>query len=177
MKGTGAVVPNQGKTFAAVTDGLSQTLLAAEVKTYQPAYHDCAGALPAALAIPTLSPDVPALLGVMKSATSQCKAATPGHAKWVHGNTFNDAFTTALPPNTTSNDGSSPPLVADFVSIDEDDGGPTYSIVTARSYHPGGVQALMGDGGVRFFKSTIRWNIWRALGTVNGGEVVSSDAY
>ena len=61
--------------------------------------------------------------------------------------------------------------------IDEDDGGPTYSIVTARSYHPGGVQGLMGDGGVRFFKSTIQWNIWRALGTGNGGEVVSSDAY
>ena len=173
----GAIVPNQGKTFAAITDGLSQTLLAAEVKTYQPAYHDCAAGLPTALASPTISPDVSALLAMMKSVTSACKAPAAGHTKWVHGDTFNDAFTTALPPNMISGDGLNPPVDSDFVSIDEDDGGPTYSLVTARSHHPGGVQALMADGGVHFFKSSIQVNIWRALGTVNGGEVVSSDAY
>ena len=36
--------PNQSRRFAAFTDGLSQSLLAAEVKTYQQAYHDCTGA-------------------------------------------------------------------------------------------------------------------------------------
>jgi prepilin-type N-terminal cleavage/methylation domain-containing protein len=175
--GPGAIETNQSKPFSGFVDGLSQTLLAAEVKTYQPAYHNCPGALPAALASSTISPDVSALLSLMSSTTSQCKAATTGHAKWVHGDTFNDAFTTALPPNTISNDGSTPQVDSDYVSTDEDDGGPTYSIVTARSRHPGGVQALMGDGGVHFFKSTIQFNIWRSLGTVNGGEVVSSDAY
>jgi prepilin-type N-terminal cleavage/methylation domain-containing protein/prepilin-type processing-associated H-X9-DG protein len=47
---------------------------------------------------------------------------------------------------------------------------------TARSYHPGGVNALLGDGSVRFFKDTINVQIWRALSTSKAGEVISSDA-
>ncbi len=47
----------------------------------------------------------------------------------------------------------------------------------ARSYHPGGVNALMADGSVKFFKSTIAVMTWRALSTTIGGEVVSSDTY
>jgi hypothetical protein len=39
------------------------------------------------------------------------------------------------------------------------------------------VNALLGDGSVRFVKSTIDGNIWRALGTISGGEVLSSDSY
>ena len=61
--------------------------------------------------------------------------------------------------------------------MDEDDGGPTYAAVTSRSYHPGGVNALFGDGSVRFIKDSIHWQTWRALGTVAGGEVVSADSY
>jgi prepilin-type processing-associated H-X9-DG protein len=49
--------------------------------------------------------------------------------------------------------------------------------VTARSYHAGGVNTLFGDGSVRFIKSTVDGMIWRGLGTVAGGEVVSSDSY
>ncbi len=45
------------------------------------------------------------------------------------------------------------------------------------SYHPGGVDALMGDGTVRFIKSSVSLQAWRAIGTRNGGETVSSDAY
>lgn len=45
-------------------------------------------------------------------------------------------------------------------------------LFNARSYHPGGVNALLGDGSVRFVKSTIDGMVWRALGTVAGGEVV-----
>jgi prepilin-type processing-associated H-X9-DG protein len=70
-----------------------------------------------------------------------------------------------------------PPYDSDLVSEDEDDGGPTSSAVTARSYHPGGVNILFGDGSVRFLKDSIHWQTWRALGSVAGGEVVSSEAY
>ena len=36
---------------------------------------------------------------------------------------------------------------------------------------------MMGDGSVRFAKSTIALNIWWALGTKANGEVISSDAF
>ena len=42
----GAIGSNLSRTFASFTDGLSNTLLASEVKTYTPAYHDC-GTVPA----------------------------------------------------------------------------------------------------------------------------------
>jgi prepilin-type N-terminal cleavage/methylation domain-containing protein/prepilin-type processing-associated H-X9-DG protein len=47
----------------------------------------------------------------------------------------------------------------------------------SRSYHPGGVNALMGDGSVKFAKDSISLPVWRALSTTRGGEVISSDAY
>jgi prepilin-type processing-associated H-X9-DG protein len=49
--------------------------------------------------------------------------------------------------------------------------------VTARSNHPGGVQALLADGHVSFMKNTINVGIWQSLGSRNGGEVISSDSY
>ena len=45
------------------------------------------------------------------------------------------------------------------------------------SYHPGGVNVLMGDGSVRFIKDSINVVTLRALITLKGGEVVSADAY
>ena len=50
------------------------------------------------------------------------------------------------------------------------------SFVAARSYHSGGVNALFADGSVRFAKSSINLQTWRALSTPNGGEVVSADS-
>jgi prepilin-type N-terminal cleavage/methylation domain-containing protein/prepilin-type processing-associated H-X9-DG protein len=47
----------------------------------------------------------------------------------------------------------------------------------ARSRHPGGVNALFGDGRVQFVKDTVSISVWRAVGSLNGGEVVSSDSY
>lgn len=44
----------------------------------------------------------------------------------------------------------------------------------ARSNHPGGVNALMGDGSVRFVQDSIDRDTWRALGTCAGGEVLGS---
>ncbi|MFO0957631.1 MAG: DUF1559 domain-containing protein [Isosphaeraceae bacterium] len=46
----------------------------------------------------------------------------------------------------------------------------------ARSRHPGGVNALMADGGVRFVKDAIQVQCWRALSTTRGGEIVPADA-
>ena len=49
--------------------------------------------------------------------------------------------------------------------------------VPPSSQHPGGVNMLLGDGSVRFIKNTISLITWRALGTRNGGEVLSADSY
>jgi prepilin-type N-terminal cleavage/methylation domain-containing protein/prepilin-type processing-associated H-X9-DG protein len=49
--------------------------------------------------------------------------------------------------------------------------------VATRSNHPGGVQTLMADGHVQFIKNSINLATWQALGSRNGGEVVSADSY
>ena len=65
----------------------------------------------------------------------------------------------------------------DWDSIDENDGGPTYMSLTASSYHPGGVNALFADGSVHYVKNAVSPVVWRALGSVAGGEVLSADQY
>jgi prepilin-type N-terminal cleavage/methylation domain-containing protein/prepilin-type processing-associated H-X9-DG protein len=47
----------------------------------------------------------------------------------------------------------------------------------ARSRHPGGLNALMCDGSVRFLKNSINIVPYQALTTTRGGEVLSSDSY
>ncbi len=46
-----------------------------------------------------------------------------------------------------------------------------------RSLHPGGANFLMGDGSVRYLKQSINLTTYQALGTKQGGEVVSSESY
>jgi prepilin-type N-terminal cleavage/methylation domain-containing protein/prepilin-type processing-associated H-X9-DG protein len=176
--------PNASRKLASFNDGLSNTVLAAEVKTYTPCYHDCGSVPPPGPTGPTTYPDVSSVLASIAAApTSGCKIATGpsatlggGHSRWCNGNSFYDGLTTTLPPNTKSPAGS-PAIDSDMSSDDEDDGGPTYAAITSRSYHPGGVNALFADGSVHLIKNTINYQTWRALGTVAGGEVVSSDAY
>jgi prepilin-type N-terminal cleavage/methylation domain-containing protein/prepilin-type processing-associated H-X9-DG protein len=44
---------------------------------------------------------------------------------------------------------------------------------SARSHHPGGVNVSFADGSVHFVSQTVDLTAWRALGSRNGGEVVS----
>jgi prepilin-type N-terminal cleavage/methylation domain-containing protein/prepilin-type processing-associated H-X9-DG protein len=50
-------------------------------------------------------------------------------------------------------------------------------IVNALSNHPGGCNVQFADGSVRFVKSSVNMRTWMQLGTIAGGEVVSSDSY
>lgn len=45
------------------------------------------------------------------------------------------------------------------------------STATARSRHSGGVNILMADGSVHFINQNVNLGVWRALGTVAGGEM------
>ncbi len=50
----------------------------------------------------------------------------------------------------------------------------TYTAVgyrAARSKHTGGVNAMLGDGSVRFVRDSVDLNIWRGASTKSGGEV------
>lgn len=45
------------------------------------------------------------------------------------------------------------------------------------SNHPGGVNVLFADGSVKFLKDSINQQTWMSLGSRDGGEVISADAY
>ena len=50
------------------------------------------------------------------------------------------------------------------------------SYAGSRSRHPGGVNTLFGDGSVRFTKDSINAQVWLAIHSINGGEVISADS-
>ena len=85
-------------------------------------------------------------------------------------------MTTAFPPNKPAINPTSRADL-DILTVLISKNQPLYGAITARSYHPGGVNALFADGSVRFIKTTIDGNTWRALGTIAGGEVISADSY
>ncbi|MFO0907639.1 MAG: DUF1559 domain-containing protein [Isosphaeraceae bacterium] len=167
--------PNRSRRIADFTDGTSNTLMAADVKAYQP-YRRCNSQLANInnpLSVP--GPEADPYTVAPEYASAACTLGQ-AHGSWVDGNTHETAFTTAWPPNKAvlgrSNEGD-----LDLETRLIVQGGPTFAAMTARSYHPGGVNALLADGSVRFFKSTVNGNTWRALGTVQGGEVISADSY
>ena len=49
--------------------------------------------------------------------------------------------------------------------------------VPPTSNHTGGVNVCMADGSVKFVKDSVSTQTWWALGTRNGGEIISSDSY
>jgi prepilin-type processing-associated H-X9-DG protein len=51
------------------------------------------------------------------------------------------------------------------------------NITPSTSEHPGGVNVLMGDGGVRFVRDGINYATWWALGTKSGGEVLGEGSW
>ncbi|MBX6316332.1 MAG: DUF1559 domain-containing protein, partial [Isosphaeraceae bacterium] len=57
-------------------------------------------------------------------------------------------------------------------------GRPDYATyANASSNHPGGVNALFGDGSVKFIKDSIAQSVWWSLGTRANGEVISADSF
>lgn len=51
-----------------------------------------------------------------------------------------------------------------------------FGVFTARSNHPGGVNAMFMDGHVRFMADQVDLQVWRAIGTRDGREAVSLDS-
>ena len=100
-----------------------------------------------------------------------------GHTEWADGQVHQSGFTTAWTPNKQTPGGPEKASDVDLIGQNEENGGPTFAAVTSRSYHPGGVNALLGDGSVRFVKDSIGGRTWRSLGTLSGAEIVSAHEY
>ena len=50
------------------------------------------------------------------------------------------------------------------------------TVISASSYHSGGVNVAMLDGSVKFIKNSINSITWWALATKAGGEIISADS-
>ncbi|HEV3163877.1 MAG TPA: DUF1559 domain-containing protein, partial [Isosphaeraceae bacterium] len=171
--------PNLSRHWADLTDGSGQTIFVAEVKNYQPTVWDCGSLsqIKDPMNIPSPYADQKAVAPEY-GAPSNCKFFLNGHTQWSEIAVHHIGMTTAWPPNKKTPGGPGPGYPdVNINSERERFGGPTFAAITSRSYHPGGVNALMGDGTVKFVKSSINGMTWRALGTVAGSEVVSSDEY
>jgi prepilin-type N-terminal cleavage/methylation domain-containing protein/prepilin-type processing-associated H-X9-DG protein len=136
--------------IASITDGLSNTLMASELLIGTPAGSDLHGYTfwgPSASFTAVLTPNstYPDSMG-NGGCPNPVGSATPGK----------------IPCNTGVNASGS--------------GGTETSVyLGARSQHPGGVNAAMCDGSVKFFKNTINIKTWMATSTTQGGEIVSAD--
>ena len=108
------------------------------------------GALPGYQGI--FNPNVPDLLASSTSSWIGARASA-----WIISKPFTSTFNTYSPPN---------PPYADWWAMGS-------GFLAARSMHPGGANAGLTDGSVRFVSETIEVDAWRAIGSVNGGEVVT----
>ncbi len=103
------------------------------------------------------------------------------------GNMGGGLMTTTLTPNSTAADQIVGPCPRDngdqtykapcnrIANNDGNGRSADGAHAAARSFHTGGVNAGMGDGSIRFFRNSIDVVVWRALGTMSNGEVVSDN--
>jgi prepilin-type processing-associated H-X9-DG protein len=174
--------PNMSRRLADFTDGLSNTMAASEGYIGHLQARNCYTnpQSPPGMS-PTFVPTPNVSIATLKTLVNSCANSGKfgqklGHTRWTNGGVYYSGVTTAVPPNTNvTYPGYSGPF--DWVSTDENNGGPTYASLSASSYHSGGVNVVFADGSVKFMKNSVSPDTWRALGSVAGGEVISADAY
>ena len=168
--GDGLFYPNSKMKLAKVTDGTSKTLLAAEVKAWQP-YMRNGG--PTSQSIPSTPEEAAAIVA------SGAQFKNTGHTEWPDGRVHHTGFTAAMTPNSfvPYDAGEEVGIVdADYNSWQEGKNGsagsPSFAIITSRSYHENMVEVAMLDGSVRNVSDSIELPVWRAAATRRGREVV-----
>jgi prepilin-type N-terminal cleavage/methylation domain-containing protein len=171
--GDGAFGPNSRTGPRDFTDGMSNTLCFSEVKAFTPYARNASSGLAANVPPPASVPEVCTLV----SGASQFQGDS-GHTEWADGRAHHVGFTTTLTPNTQVLCTNGPHGVqdVDYNSQREDnpEGTPnrTYAVVTSRSWHEWIVHSLLMDGSARSVSENLNLQVWRALGTRGGNEVI-----
>jgi prepilin-type N-terminal cleavage/methylation domain-containing protein/prepilin-type processing-associated H-X9-DG protein len=91
---------------------------------------------------------------------------------WALGERGFTLFNTIVPPNSKQYPWRSCRLTSCPSCAPE-----ASSFINASSFHPGGANFAFADGSIRFIKDSVSMLTYQALGTRNGGEVISSDSY
>ena len=158
-------------TMANITDGLSNTAFFSEkirgTDANDPDARSDSLIMPGTFSpVPTGIDAVYANCQVLSPMTSLRLTKRQGMT-WVMGEMCCTSYNHVAPPNGKTCAGTGFPGTMANMPMQ----------VPPSSRHPAGVNTLMGDGTVRFIKSSVSLPTWRALGTRAGGEVISSDAY
>ncbi len=160
----GPFFPNTVYRIAQFTDGTSNSII-----TGERLLGDFSNLVATDVRDIFKSPAIPVTLG---DAVTMCQQldwtnltyqsySTDG-TPWLSGTVNTGAcFKVVAPPNTRS---------CEFMNIGR-------ITLTAASNHPGGVDIGFADGSIHFIKNSISPQIWWALGSINGGEVISADSY
>ena len=110
------------------------------------------------------------------AATAQATTAAAFGSQWLLSLDFataNNAYSHVMPPNGISCTGTQ--TATSYISNPQ--WGGIGAAITATSNHPGGVNVGFCDGSVKFVKDSVDTPTWWALGTRNGHEIISTDAY
>jgi prepilin-type N-terminal cleavage/methylation domain-containing protein/prepilin-type processing-associated H-X9-DG protein len=177
---TGLFAFQQSKKIAAVIDGTSNTVAFAESTVGNPgaqARQKLAGlvnvGLPAGALQSNAFANPPAVMAGIAACSARWNTSTgtPDLQRgdtWCQGAMCATLFNTIVTPNGQNDTWAYCSAVGS---------GGVSNISNADSYHPGGVSVLMGDGSVKFIKDSVNQMVWWGLGTIGGGEVISSDSY
>lgn len=167
--GPGAMTTLKENSISSFTDGTSNTLFYGEVKAYTPYFRNAG--ISGDLTKPLNPEDVVAMGGDFRS--------NSGHTEWVDGRTHQTSFTATFTPNTVVLYSPSSGEEFDVDWTNQQEGrsltASTFAAVTSRSFHTGGVNSGRADGSVRFFNDSVSPDVWTALSTRNGGEVVGEN--
>lgn len=156
----GSVPPMAASKLRDITDGTSNTFLYAEVcngvgadPSRRDPRRDCydAGSQSHTTALAART----ALLAIDYKTVATLGGWNWRGYPWREGSIWRNGFNTLLPPNK--------PCFRP--------NGEWWELITpASSYHPGGVNACLGDGSIRFVTESVDADIWTAAGTMAGGE-------
>ncbi len=175
--GNGAFYCNAQLTPGQFSDGLSKTLMIGEVKAFTP---DVTGTSYTNATMPAMSTTPSAITGLIPSGFSSSKLGPAlqqnlGHVEWGSGRSVAVGFTTTFTPNTVVpfTDAAGNQYDVDWNNVNEGNlTGATFGPITARSYHPGGVNVSFMDGSTHFVANQVDWSTWQALSTRAGDEII-----